>query len=465
MEIRFLGGAGEVTGSCYEVTVSQKRILLDCGMFQGHRREAFEKNRAFRARGRDVDAIVLSHAHIDHSGNLPQLAHSGFHGQIFCTAATRDLARVLLLDAARIQERDAEHLAKDEGRRVEPLFTVQDATNISRAFRAVPYDTWFDVVPGVSAKLGEAGHIIGSATVHLEVREPRGEKLRVTFTGDLGRRGVPLLRDPAPLPRAEVVITESTYGGRDHPDHDDPVGGMKRSLEKAVKLAFSRGGKLIIPAFSVGRTQNVLYFLNELVEEERIRPTRIFIDSPLSSEATAVVRRYYDLVDEEARKKIGRAVDPLLNPNVTLLETVEESKKLNEVSESCVIIAPSGMCEFGRILHHLARGLSDARNVIAFVGYQAHHTLGRRISDGLSPVRIFGRLADVRATVVKMSGFSAHADRSELLEALEPLGHDAERVFVVHGEPEQSNALARDLTGRGFRGVSVPAREDVVSIG
>ncbi|HYC78044.1 MAG TPA: MBL fold metallo-hydrolase [Planctomycetota bacterium] len=463
MEIRFRGAAREVTGSCHELLVGGKRVFLDCGMFQGTRREAAEKNLAFRGLARDVDAVVLSHAHVDHCGNLPQLAAADFRGPVYATAATRDLARVMLLDSARIQEADARHLAK-RGIKVRPLYGEDEARAALARFRGQPYDRWFDVVPGLRAKFSDAGHILGSASVHLEIREPGRDVLRLTFTGDLGRKGVPLLRDPAPLAPAEIVLTESTYGARSHRQGDKPEEEMKKSLEDAVKKAWTKGGKLIIPAFALGRTQNLLYFLNELREEGRIPQTKIFIDSPLATETTAIVRRYPDLYDAAAREKIARAVEPLLDEDVEMLETPAQSKRLNEARGTCVIIAPSGMCEFGRILHHLLHGLDDPRNTVAFVGYQGRHTLGRAILEGRDPVRIYDALVPVRAEILRMNGFSAHADRDELLEALAPLRDAAQHVFVVHGEPEQADALAQTLESRGFSGVVSPAPDAHVAI-
>jgi metallo-beta-lactamase family protein len=464
MEIRFLGAAREVTGSCHELVVEGRRILLDCGMFQGRRAEAFEKNRAFALSGRDVDAVILSHAHVDHCGNLPQLAASGFRGRIFSTSATRDLAKVMLLDSARIQAHDADHLKRHRGINVKPLYDEDAVYGALARFFGQPYDAWFQVTPCVRAKFTDAGHILGSAAVHVEVREPRRETVRITFTGDLGRAGVPLLRDPAPLPPAEFVLTESTYGGRSHCQGERPEEEMKRSLEQAVKKAWQKRGKLIIPAFALGRTQNLLYFLNELREEGRIPRTRIFIDSPMATETTTIIRRYPELFDSAAREKIARAVDPLLNEDVELLSSTQDSKRLNGVVEPCVVIAPSGMCEFGRVLHHLLHGLDEPRNTVAFVGYQAHHTLGRKILEGLSPVRIYDALITVRAEIVKMNGFSAHADKDELMAALRPLKDVAARTFVIHGEPDQSDALVGALRSESFRDVTSPEPGAVVEV-
>jgi metallo-beta-lactamase family protein len=315
----------------------------------------------------------------------------------------------------------------------------------------------------VRAKFTDAGHILGSAAVHLEIREPGREALRLTFTGDFGRSGVPLLRDPAPLPPAEIVLTESTYGGRSHCQGERPEEEMKRSLAEAVGKAWAKGGKLIIPAFALGRTQNLLYFLNELREEGRIPRTKIYIDSPMATETTTIVRRYPELFDAAAREKIARAVDPLLTDDVELLESTQDSKRLNDATDTCIVIAPSGMCEFGRVLHHLLHGLDNPRNTIAFVGYQAVHTLGRKLVEGISPVRIYDAQVTVRAEILTMNGFSAHADRDELLAALAPLKPAAERVFVVHGEPDQADALAERLRAGGFRDVASPEPGAVVA--
>ena len=464
MQVRFLGAAREVTGSCHEVTVEGRRLLLDCGMWQGARDEAREKNRAFALRGKNIHAILLSHAHIDHSGNLPQLVDSGFRGTVWCTPATRDLARVLLLDSASIAARDVAYLKKRERRAVEPLFTESDVERILAAMKTVPYGTWFEPAPHVRSRFEDAGHIIGSASVHMEIDEPGRERKRLTFTGDFGRRGLPLLRDPAPLPPAEIVLTESTYGGRCHDDGVDPCGAMKTALADAVHAAESSGGKLIIPAFSVGRTQTLLYFLNELADEGRIPRLHVFVDSPLSTEATVIMRRHADILDAETHAKLARAADPLLNDRVHLVESVEQSKRINAMPVTSIIVAPSGMCEFGRVVHHLKHHLHDPRAVIAFVGYQGVHTLGRRILEGVTPVRLLGTSVDVRARVVKMNGFSAHADRRELLEALAPLKADAEHVCVVHGEPDQADALVAGLREAGFRSPVSPEPNDVVEL-
>ncbi|HMS18064.1 MAG TPA: MBL fold metallo-hydrolase [Planctomycetota bacterium] len=459
MRIRFLGAAQTVTGSMHLVEVNNRRVLLDCGLYQGHREEAYRRNSELPFHGSHIDAVVLSHAHIDHSGSLPTLVKNGFRGRIYATRATADLAGIMLEDSASIQLRDHEYLVKKGRDSQGPLYLPEHARAAIKRFRGEDYHAWFDVAEGVRARFQDAGHILGSATVHLEITEPGTGKKRITFTGDLGRKGIPLLRDPEPLPEAEVVITESTYGGREH-DHGHGSGvasQMKAALKLAVDEAHARGGKLIIPAFSVGRTQNILYFLNELMHEGSIQTTTIFVDSPLSVESTEVLKRHPECFDAATLAKLGANLEPLIGPHVELTREVEDSKRINHFKGTCVVISASGMCEFGRILHHLANNLEDKRAVVAFVGYQAHNTLGRRILEGAEQVRIYGENVSVRAKIVKLNGFSAHADHSELMDALSPLKSSAGHTFVVHGEPDAANALANDLISKGFASVDVPA--------
>ena len=464
MRIRFLGAARAVTGSMHLIETNNRRILLDCGLFQGKRQEAFEKNRNLRIEGKDVPAVILSHAHIDHSGNLPTLIRSGFTGRIFATRATVDLANVMLRDSARIQVRDVEYLQRKKREYVHPLYEPQHARATVRRMKGVSYGRWFNVVPGVRARFQDAGHILGSASIHLEVSEPGEQRVRVTFTGDLGRPGLPILRDPDPLPEAEVVITESTYGNRCHAQDGPVADQMKDTLEAALLLAARGGGKLIIPAFAVGRTQNILYFLNELMAEGRIPTARVFIDSPLATTATEIIRRHAECFDEETLAKISGDLRPLLPQNVELVRSARDSKLINKIRGTSVIISASGMCEFGRILHHLKNNIEDPNSVIAFVGYQAHHTLGRRLVEGADRVRIYGKEKQVKAHVVKLNGFSAHADKNELLAALRPLRSAAGQTFVVHGDEEPALAFAKTLEGDGFRGVEVPSEGDSCAV-
>lgn len=464
MRIHFLGAARSVTGSMHLVEANGRRVLLDCGLFQGRRQEAHERNRNLRVRGADVHAVILSHAHIDHSGNLPSLVRSGFKGRIFATRATTSLANIMLRDSARIQVRDVRYLKRKGRPAVDPLYEPEHARAALKKFKGVSYGRWFNVLPGIRARFQDAGHILGSASVHVEVKEPDRERIRITFTGDLGRPGLPILRDPEPLPPAEVIITESTYGGRFHEANGEVSDHMKDTLEAALMTAARKGGKLVIPAFSVGRTQNILYFLNELMDEGRIPRTRVFIDSPLATEATDVIRRHTECFDDETIQKIGSDLKPLLGQHVDLVRTVKESKMINRVRGTAVIISASGMCEFGRILHHLKHNLSDPASVVAFVGYQAHHTLGRRLIEGSDRVRIYGEDVRVKAHIVKLNGFSAHADKGELLAALRPLRGDAGHCYVVHGDEDQAFALAGSLEDEGFQGVEVPEEGSVCDV-
>ncbi len=461
LSIQFLGAARTVTGSLHAVRYGERLIILDCGLYQGHRKEAFERNRRVVCPAREVDAVLLSHAHIDHSGNLPSLVSRGYKGSIYCTRATRDLAEVLLRDAGQIQERDADYLNRHlrPSEKVEPLYTERDALRAAARLHGVPYHEWIDVVEGVRARFFDAGHILGSAMVLLECGTGT-ETCRILFSGDLGRPGLPLLRDPEPMPEADVVLTESTYGDRKHED----AGDAKGALRKAVEMAVSAGGKLIIPAFSVGRTQNLLYFLHILLEEGAIAPIDIFVDSPLSVEASRVMGQHLDCYDAETQALLARDVNPFHSPHVHYVSRVEDSKRLNDLEGSAVIISASGMCEFGRILHHLAHHIEDPRNVLAFVGHQAPYTLGRRIADGVSPVRLLGELRDVKARVVRLSGFSAHADCDDLVRMLSPLRSRARRTFIVHGDLDQAEGLKRRLDALGFTGVTIPEEGETAVI-
>jgi metallo-beta-lactamase family protein len=446
------------------VEAGGRSVLLDCGLFQGHRAEAAAKNRNLRVDGSRLDAVILSHAHIDHSGNIPTLYKSGFRGRVHATRATSDLTDLMLRDSAQVQLRDIRYLRRRKESPFEPLYTASEVRAVVRRFRSWDYGTWFDVVPGVRCRFLDAGHILGSASVHLEIREQGRDLTSLTFTGDFGRPNMPILRDPEPLPSSEIIITESTYGNRLHGEGSDAASQMKTSLKQALLAALQAGGKLIIPAFSVGRTQNILWILNEIIAEGSVPRTRVFVDSPLSAEATEVVCRHPECFDGDMLERLERSIRPVLAPHVELCRTVEESKRINRLRGTCVVIAASGMCEFGRILHHLKHNLEDDRAVIAFVGYQAEHTLGRRIVEGRPRVRIYGREVPVRARVVKLNGFSAHADRDELLAALRPLKSAAGRVFIVHGEENQALPLAETLSSEGFRGVEVPHEGDVVEI-
>jgi metallo-beta-lactamase family protein len=460
--VTFWGAARTVTGSMHLVEAAGLKILLDCGLFQGHRAEARERNSRFPFRARDIDAVILSHAHIDHCGNLPHLVREGFDGPIYCTPATRDLTAVMLADSAKIQEEDAAYLNRKRPRgepKVEPLYERADAHRTARLCYSVPYDRPLDLGRGLRVRLVEAGHLLGSSMVSLHL-DRGGRERRLTFTGDLGRRGLPILRDPAPVPPADLLVSESTYGGKAH----DPVDLLADGLGDLVRRTAGRGGKLLIPAFSLGRTQTVVYFLHQQMSAGRLADLPIFVDSPLSAEATEVFRLHPECFDEETVRVLEDDPDLFGGRRIRYVHTVEESKALNGRQDPCVIIASSGMCEAGRILHHLKHNVEDPRNTVLIIGFQAPDTLGRKLVERKPEVRILDRPLQVRAEVVVMNGFSSHADHNDFLAFLGPLAGQTAQVRLVHGEMPNSEALAAALRARGFSEVAIPDRGESVSI-
>jgi len=459
MEIAFAGAAREVTGSCHLVRVADRRIALDCGMFQGHRTEADRKNRELPAPVESLSALVLSHAHIDHAGRIPFLVRNGFEGPIYCTPATRDLSAHMLLDSAVIQEKDAEHLARRGKTFVEPLYERQDVARALEQMISVPYGRDFNVTPGIRAAFVDAGHILGSASVVLDCRED-GVKRRLVFSGDIGRWGLPIIRDPQMPGGADVVIMESTYGNRDHA----PPENARDRLASIISETAARGGRVMIPAFAVGRTQELLYDLQGLFQEGRIPRIPIFIDSPLASDVTAVFEMHPDCFDRS--EDLVRRVDQLFRFDlVRYTRKVEESKALNTMRTPFVVIAASGMAESGRIVHHLANGAADPRNTILIVGFQAEHTLGRRIVEKRPTIRVFGEEIPLRARVEVLNGYSAHGDRTELLRWVEGVRHkspELRQVHLVHGEPEAQDVFWNELRIRGLD-VTAPVRGSTLS--
>lgn len=446
MELEFHGAAREVTGSCHILRVGGKTVLLDCGLFQGKRKESEVKNRVLPLPVEQIDAVVLSHAHIDHAGRLPFLVAQGYRGPIHATPATRDLCAIMLSDSAHIQTKDAEFLRKRKGITIEPLYEEADVAATMRQMRSVPYDTPFDVVPGVRATFTEAGHILGSASVLLECTED-GRAVRLVFSGDVGRSGLPIIRDPAPPRGADVVIMESTYGNRDHAPMED----AREQLASVVRETAQRGGRILIPAFAVGRTQEVVYDLHALMKDGRIPEIPVYIDSPLAIEATSVFAMHPEIFDT-GEEFVRRVHDLFDFPQVHYTRDVEESKALNQMRGPMVIVSASGMAETGRIVHHLANGAGDPRNTILIVGFQAEHTLGRRIVERRPMIKVHGDEIPLRAEVAVLNGYSAHGDRTELTAWLDALRGDAAapRVLLVHGEPEAQDAYAAQLATRGY---------------
>lgn len=458
MKVQFLGAVRTVTGSMHLLTVNGSRILLDCGLFQGRRQESFERNRNLPFDARTITALILSHAHIDHSGNIPTLVRNGFGGNIYTTPASRDLCAAMLRDSAHIQEEDARYVNKKRVKKgqplVEPLYTVQDATSSLESFVSVGYNRPLPVVPGVTLTFYDAGHILGSAITVLDVEEG-DQKRRLAFSGDLGRKKMPILRDPQPVENVDYFIVESTYGNRFH----DPIEETEQALRDVVVDTYRRGGKLIVPAFSVGRTQELVYALHRLTEGHDIPNLPIFVDSPLSVNVTEVFRLHPECYDQDLNRFIApqNHRDPFGFRRLTYIRTVEESKELNFLREPAVIISASGMCEAGRILHHLKNNIEDARNTVLIVGWQAPDTLGRRLVERQAVVKIFGEEYSLKARVETINGFSAHADRPELLDYARRLGPERLKgAFVIHGEEVSSLALAEGLRDLGVARPVVP---------
>ncbi|HET9948369.1 MAG TPA: MBL fold metallo-hydrolase [Longimicrobiales bacterium] len=460
MKLTFWGAARTVTGSLHVLELEAGRLLLDCGLYQGRRAEAVRLNRAHPLPADRVDAVLLSHAHIDHSGLLPKLHKDGFRGKVYATDATVDLCGAMLPDSGFIQEKDAEWVNRRERRsgadRVEPLYGRDDAAAVLESFVSVPYGTPFSPLPGVEVEYRDAGHILGSATMVLTIRE-RGRTVRLGFTGDVGRPNRPILRDPQPMADCDVLSCESTYGGKVH----DPPDRAKERLARVVGRTAARGGKVIVPAFAVGRTQEIVHALDQLANEGRLPPIPVFVDSPLAVDVTEIFRAHPECYDADLRDYILHDPNPFGFSRLTYVREAEDSKKLNGSRLPMVIISASGMAEAGRILHHLRNNVADERNTVLIVGYCAPHTLGRRIVERQPEVRIFGEPHPLRAQVEIMNAYSAHADEPELLDFLKKMDVERlQRIFLVHGDPEQQEALALAMTAAGFVPPQAPARGD-----
>jgi metallo-beta-lactamase family protein len=444
MRITFHGAARTTTGSMYLLEINGSRILLECGLYQGKREESIERNCCFHFDPKSLDAAILSHAHIDHCGNFPNLCKQGFEGNIYCTFATRDLASIMLEDSAEIQRDDAEFVSRKRAQKglppVQPLYSATDAEKAVRQFVAINYDRPMPVADGVTVTFKDAGHILGSAQVVLDVREG-GRRFRFLFSGDIGRPGQDILRDPQPVENVDFLMIESTYGGR---LHSTPV-DARDELCTLISAALKRGGKVIVPAFSVGRTQAIVYALNQLTEAGKIPRVPVFVDSPLSVNATEVFRLHPECFDEQTYRFLREKGNPFGMENLTYIREKSLSMKLNELKEPAIIISASGMAEAGRIRHHLKNHIGNPDNLVLFVGYCAEHTLGAAILAGKNPVNIFGEPQAVRAQVAKIDAFSGHADRNELSGYVKSLTGDIKHISVIHGEEQQSLAFAETL--------------------
>ncbi len=447
MKITFCGAAQTTTGSQHLIEANGSRILLDCGLYQGRRDESVDRNRNFFFEPETIDAVVLSHAHIDHSGNLPNLTRNGFKGNIYSTFATRDLCQIMLADSARIQTQDMKWINKRRAKQglpaLDPIYSVQDAEECVRQFVNIGYDRSIPIADGIRLTFIDAGHILGSAQVILDIEE-NGEKKRLLFSGDVGRGDNDLLRDPAVAQEVDYVIMESTYGNR---EHELPT-QANHLIKDIINKALERKGKIIIPAFAVERTQQLIYVLHELTEKGEIPPVPIFVDSPLAVNATEIFRLHPECFNNEVYDFLFEKRNPFGFENLTMVRKVSASKALNDVTEPSIIISASGMCEAGRILHHLRNGIEDPKNTILFVGYCAQNTLGWKLRNNMKEVNILGDSFKVKAEVKILDSFSGHADQSELLDYFEAMGGPKKRVFLVHGEPEQSAVLRDKLAER-----------------
>ncbi|HEY6906695.1 MAG TPA: MBL fold metallo-hydrolase [Ignavibacteriaceae bacterium] len=462
MKIQFIGAAQTVTGSQHLLQVNGKKILLDCGLYQGRRKEAYEINKNFMFNPEQIDLMLLSHAHIDHTGNIPNLVKSGFKGHIYTTSATVDLCQIMLRDSAYLQERDIHFVNRKRSKQAknlfEPLYTIDDAEAAMKSFIGVQYDKAIEVAPGVKATWTDAGHILGSAGLLIEIRE-NGKYTRFGFSGDIGRPEMPVIRDPNLLRELDILIMESTYGNRLHPVTD----AVEEEVAGVVKAVLERKGKIIIPAFAVGRTQLFVYILHKLFNENRIPAIPIFVDSPLAVKSTEVYRLHPECFDRETyRVFIENHEDPFGFNRLTYIRDVAESKKLNDFNGSCIIISASGMAEGGRILHHLRNNIEDPKNLILFVGYAAQETLARKIMDGAGEVNILGDVYKVRAEIKQMDYFSAHADQKGLIDYLSySPSNKLKNIFLVHGESEQALPLKEKISGLGYKSVNYPKKGDV----
>jgi metallo-beta-lactamase family protein len=459
VEIEFLGAAQTVTGSMHLVHTERANVLLECGLFQGRRKESLERNRNLPFRASDVDVVVLSHAHIDHSGLLPMLYKSGYRGAIHCTPATRDLCAAMLEDSAMIQMHDAAYLNRRieeehlDAEPIEPLYDMDDVVGALGLMLPIPYHRRTTIAPGVEVTFYDAGHVLGSAVVALDVDDV-GESRRVVFSGDLGRHHIPILRDPEVPPGASFLICESTYGDRLH----DPIERMDDDLAAVLKRTYERGGKVIIPSFALERAQEIVYALKRLKKAGRMPDMPVYVDSPLTVRVTEVFKMHPDCFDADARAAMTGGDSPFEFDGLHYTQSVEDSKRITGSSDPCVVISASGMCESGRILHHLKAGVGGPANTVVIVGWQAQHTLGRRLVEGRTRVRIFGVEQERRCEVVVLNGFSAHGDQKDLIAFCEEVREKGplKRVALVHGEPEAQRVLKAELDARGFTEVRAP---------
>lgn len=464
MRINFHGAAHTVTGSQHLLEINGKKLLLDCGLYQGKRADTYARNLNFSYDPRSVDAVILSHAHIDHSGNLPNLVKHGFEGSIFATRATAELGSLMVRDSGRIQESDAEFVNKKRAQRgedpIEPLYTEQDAEEVAGMFSGVAYGAAFEPIPGVIARFFDAGHILGSAGVSLEIEE-KGRKIRFWFSGDIGRYKLPLLRDPVLPDAADFMIMESTYGDKSHSDPEVAY----TEFRDVVKRTVERGGKVIVPAFAVGRTQELVFNLNQMMEDGDVPRVPVYVDSPLAVNATQVFKNHLDCFDEETAQFVREARHPALDfKMLTYVKTVDESKALNERTDPMVIISASGMAETGRIVHHIRNNIENPKNTICIVSWQAPNTMGRRLADREPQVNIFGEVYKRKCDVATIGGLSGHAGQDLLVKYAMGVKDTVKQIFLVHGEEKQATTLKGLLNERNLNRVHYPDLHESVEL-
>jgi metallo-beta-lactamase family protein len=458
MQLEFFGAAAEVTGSCHILHVGGKQVLLDCGLIQGGRKDEARNADPFPFDAAKIDAVVLSHAHLDHCGRLPLLVKRGFRGPVFAQEASCELAAILLADAAHLQERDAEYQSRKTGKRIKPLYTFAEGERVVRQMRGVRYRQEFEVVKGIRARFRDAGHILGSCAVEVWA-EQGGIDRKIVFSGDLGQYDTPILRDPEPIDEADVVLMESTYGGRRHRDRAETMA----ELGEILMSPRSREGNILVPAFSIGRSQEIMYQLGKHYQEWDLGRFRIFLDSPMAIEASKVYWDYTHLYDEEAtRLRLENGGMPLL-PNLSLSRRVEESMSINRIRSGAIVIAGSGMCNGGRIVHHLKHNLDREETQVLITGYQAQGSLGRRLVDGADTVRIHGQNIAVRAAIHTVGGLSAHGDQDDLARWYECM-ENRPPVYLVHGEVEAQEAFQAYLGKRNGAEVHLPKPGDSLDL-
>jgi metallo-beta-lactamase family protein len=465
IRLKFLGAAENVTGSRFLLEANGKRVLVDCGMHQ--ERELRDRDwNPFPVDPTTVDAVLITHAHLDHCGYLPKLVREGFNGPIYCTRATAEIMQISLLDSAHLQESDSEHKRRRherEGRKGPhpevPLYTVEDAEACFEQFKPIRCKRNIDIVDGITAEFRDAGHILGSTMIAADVHQ-NGDKRRILFSGDVGRWDRPILRDPSTFEQADYVLVESTYGNRTHA----PVADIDNELERVIKQTVEARGNLVVPSFAIERAQELLYHMSELLDQNRIPHILVFLDSPMAIKVTDVFRNHPELMDEEAREVLADKRSPFDFPSLMTVDSTEHSKALNYLGGTGMIIAGSGMCTGGRIKHHLVNNIDRPESTVLFVGYQAVGTLGRAIVDGAEEVRIFGEKRQVKARIEQIHGFSAHADQNELLRWLSAIENTPRRVFVVHGEEDSAHDFAQFIREKQSWDVAIPKYRDEVKL-